>query len=386
MDENRKELKLVEQKLEPVEQEIKDLDRKIDDLDRKIEDLGERKLLLKKKQRKEGLSSDEEVDLEEFIEKIAGLKEKIAKLEKDKEDLKAVRREWLGIIKYGAKKDAEMKKEKYYEFRGKVIGSKAVKGIRKNLCRFAQTHCGYYHPINNTFSYEDDNLVVDIVFKTEQSALNFQTEFEFINTNISYSELEIESDVVPIDLIPISKRVLLRDYRSADFDSPEDSMFSQSEFTEYQPTDDIVRYQSLEKIEWLEFGSEGAHLISHKVCKKRKLLDLDISENNRLALSRQLHGYVDGLANGRRPTVKLNYVPSDEEFVDGRYRVVVGVEFLNQRVKAIVAPLLKDSSKQSDNPLMLECEVFVRNKEEFIEALMFKSEETQKLWEELEFR
>ncbi|KAJ3308322.1 hypothetical protein HDV04_001377 [Boothiomyces sp. JEL0838] len=359
MDENRAELKLAQQKLEAVEQ--------------KLEDLKQRKLELKQKQKKQELSSDEQVELEELLEEIVDLKQKEGK--------------WMDIIEFSIKKGKERKEEKYYEFRGKIVGSKSVKGIRKTLYRFAQTHSGYYHPFNKAFEYEDDNLLVDIVFKTDQEARNFQTELEFINTNISYSDLEIESDIAQIDLIPISKRVFLRDYKSTDCDSPEDSMFSKSEFTEYQPTDDIVVYQSLEKMSWLEDGSEGTHLLSHQVCKKRKLSDLDKSENNRLALSRQLHGYVDGLSNGFRPTVRLNYIPSSEEYVDGRYRVVVGVEFLNERVKGLVVPLLKDSSReQAGNALVYECDVFVRNKEEFIECLKFKSEETQKLWVELGFR
>jgi hypothetical protein len=198
--------------------------------------------------------------------------------------------------------------------------------------------------------------------------------------------LSTESKVIPIDFYPVSRRIILKDYSSNDFNSPADSIFSQSEYTEYQPTEDIVVYQSLEKIEWLEFGSEGAHLIARRICKKRKLTDLDRSDNNRLALSRQLHGYVDGLSNGQRPVVKLNYVPSDEEFIDGRYRIVVGVEFMSEKVKAIVAPLLKASSRQTNDPLIMECDVFVRNKQEFIDCLEFKSEETQKLWKELGFR
>ena len=227
---------------------------------------------------------------------------------------------------------------------------------------------------------------MDILFEEKQLALNFQTEFEFISTNISYSQLQTESEVNSTDCLPISRRILLKDYNSRETDSPDDSMFSQSEFTEYHPTDDMVRYQSIERIDWLEFGSEGAHLIASHVCKKSvKLLHLDKSENNRLALSRQLHGYVDGLSNGKRPVVKLNYVQSNEEFVDGRYRVVIGVQFLDNKVKALVQPLLKPSSRHTTDPLIMECDVYVRDKEEFIQSLQFKSNETEKIWNDLEF-
>ena len=150
--------------------------------------------------------------------------------------------------------------------------------------------------------------------------------------------------------------------------------------TEYSPTDDVVKYQSLEKIGWLEFGSEGAHLVSKKTCLKRKNDSLNRSENNRLALSRQLHGFVDGLSNGRRPVVKLNYVPGKEEKVDQRYRVTIGVEFLNQNVRALVEPLLKGGSRNTANPLVMECDVYVLDKKEFIECLIHKSNETRDIW------
>jgi hypothetical protein len=116
---------------------------------------------------------------------------------------------------------------------------------------------------------------------------------------------------------------------------------------------------------------------------KIKFDSLVKSENNRLALSRQLHGYVDGLSNGHRPVVKLNYVEGDEEFVDGRYKVTVGVQFLDQTVRSVVEPMLKQGSRNTTNPLVMECEVYVRDKNEFITSLKYKSEKTRKIWDEL---
>ncbi|KAJ3250015.1 hypothetical protein HK103_004158, partial [Boothiomyces macroporosus] len=94
MDENRAELKLAQQKLEAVEQ--------------KLEVLKQRKLELKQKQKKQELSSDEQVELEELLEEIADLKQKEGK--------------WMDIIEITIKKGKERKEEKYYEFRGKVVG------------------------------------------------------------------------------------------------------------------------------------------------------------------------------------------------------------------------------------------------------------------------
>lgn len=270
-----------------------------------------------------------------------------------------------------------------FEFKGGIVGSKQVKGIRKSLYNWAQNHIGYYHPKKKPFLYQDNNMTVDIVFETKKSALKFQNDFESISTHVSNSELETNSEIVLIDFFPLTERILLKDYKADETDSPPDSFLTRSEFTEYHTTDDIVLYQSIENEIWLKFGSEGAHLIPSHICRKRKLFQLDKSENNRLALSRQLHGYVDGLSNGNRPVVKLNYVPSKEEVVDGRYRVVIGVECFDEDVKALVVPMLKPGCRATSNPLIMNCDVFVRDKEEFIHSLKFKSQETEKIWQEL---
>jgi hypothetical protein len=267
--------------------------------------------------------------------------------------------------------------------KGRVEGSKTQKGVRKSLYRFSQNNCAFYHHPVGAFEYEGDDLVVDILFESRQNAINFQTEFEFLSTNIAFSQLNTESEIIPAINAQIGKRVLLKDYRNTDYDSPDDSIFSTSEFTTYQPTDDLTVYQSLEKPDFLQFGCEGAHLVSHHVCQKRKWISLDRSENNRLSLSRQMHGYVDGLSNGRRPVVGLHYVSSDETLIDGRYRVMVGVQCLDNKVKQLVEPLLKQGTESTADPLLFHCPVFVRDKDEFIKSLVFKSDETQILWNEL---
>ncbi|KAJ3269127.1 hypothetical protein HDV01_001861, partial [Terramyces sp. JEL0728] len=58
--------------------------KKLEAVEQKLENLEQRKSVLKKKQRREGLSSDEEVDLEELVEKIMKLEKK--------------EREWMKII------------------------------------------------------------------------------------------------------------------------------------------------------------------------------------------------------------------------------------------------------------------------------------------------
>ena len=152
-----------------------------------------------------------------------------------------------------------------------VSGSKLVKGIRKSLFRLAQIYIGYYHPSTPVFTYRDNDLHVDILFGTFDASLRFQTEFESIGTQVSFSQVETKSEITALNNVNLSSRIFLKHYSSVETDSPEDSFFSRTEiFTQYQPTDDMVKYQSIENADFLQFGSEGAHLIPSHICKKIK--------------------------------------------------------------------------------------------------------------------
>jgi hypothetical protein len=82
--------------------------------------------------------------------------------------------------------------------------------------------------------------------------------------------------------------------------------------------------------------------------------------------------------------IRLNYVTSEEEAIDGRYCVTLEIQCLEVDVAKLVEPLLKEGSKKTDI-LTFQCKVWVRDKIEFIENINFKSKETLKKWDELNF-
>jgi hypothetical protein len=127
--------------------------------------------------------------------------------------------------------------------KGRMEGSMTQKGVRKSFYRFSQNHCAFYHHPVAAFEYEGDDLVVDLLFESRQNAINFQTEFEFLSVNIAFYQLKTYSEIIPADNAQIGNRIFLKDYENTDFDSPDDSI-STSEFTTYQPTDDLTVYQS----------------------------------------------------------------------------------------------------------------------------------------------
>jgi hypothetical protein len=77
--------------------------------------------------------------------------------------------------------------------------------------------------------------------------------------------------------------------------------------------------------------AESCHLISKAHCQKyESYLRFDNDPNNRLALSRDLHGFFDEL-NTRVPLFKLSIIDiSPNQVLDSRYRVNIALTILNQ--------------------------------------------------------
>lgn len=71
----------------------------------------------------------------------------------------------------------------------------------------------------------------------------------------------------------------------------------------------------------------------------------------------------------------------DDIRVDGRYLVTVEVECLDERVRKLVEPTLKDGTRKVlDKPVLFHCDVRPRSKDIFISCLVEKSKETRLIW------
>ncbi|KAH9173630.1 hypothetical protein AeNC1_017713, partial [Aphanomyces euteiches] len=122
-------------------------------------------------------------------------------------------------------------------------------------------------------------------------------------------------------------------YVPQESESPQDTISSislTSSVTVVDPSTEEFCYQRIEDDRYfLPYGkAESCHLISRKESRdhKREFAKYDRDPNNRLALSREMHGYYDGLSY-EVPIV--NMIPGSIEekpSIDKRYKVEIFVK------------------------------------------------------------
>lgn len=109
---------------------------------------------------------------------------------------------------------------------------------------------------------------------------------------------------------------------------------------------------------------------------------LDNDSNNRLAMSRDLHGWFDHL-NTYLPLFYLEVVSiSDSIVLDDRYKVIISVKAINRQAADMIFCRLIDGSSKTDNPLEMNTFVYMKNPSIFQKCLEWKAKETNKLWDE----
>jgi hypothetical protein len=126
---------------------------------------------------------------------------------------------------------------------------------------------------------------------------------------------------------PLS-RIYFVHYDPQESESPQDTMSSislTSSVTVLDASTDEFRYQRIEHERFfLPHGkAESCHLVSKKLCRdqKREFAKYDRDPNNRLALSREMHGCYDGLSYD---VPIVNMLPGSVEqnrSVGSRYKV-----------------------------------------------------------------
>lgn len=283
--------------------------------------------------------------------------------------------------------------------------------MRSTIYAYADKHLGYYdagkdfvtYVVHNDDKGEADqegenydvledvkcDLKVRVLFKTEENALHFESEVRNqCNTPQSYlNGLSSSSSVnrISTDGIALGDRIFTFHYKPQDSDSPvmTASVYSFPN-TVYQVGHPLFIYQRIEHDGIFRdvYGCEGCHLMSkshciqHPSCKK-----YDADDNNRLALSSDMHSFFDG-RNCSCPLFNLNIKSASEEKVhDGRYEVKLNVVAFNANAKEIIFPRLKGT--QSSDPLVWETIVYVSDVVVFRTCLEWKTKRIQNEWEKM---
>ncbi|EGZ11330.1 hypothetical protein PHYSODRAFT_287330 [Phytophthora sojae] len=219
---------------------------------------------------------------------------------------------------------------------GSVENALITKGIRCKLYRMATLRIGYYDPTrcignkNVAFWYEDKKLCFHVLFETstcfymlslhrntaslransvsfiEDAALLFETDLRTGPQTLGspLTNQVVETRVAPANAVSTDlQRVFYCDYVPDDSESPQNTVSSISLTTSVSnldPSTDEFRFQRIEDEKFfLPYGkAESCHLVSRKQSRdhKREFAKYDRDSNNRLALSREMHGWFDGMS------------------------------------------------------------------------------------------
>ena len=168
---------------------------------------------------------------------------------------------------------------------------------------------------------------------SEHQALSFESQLlsESVTVASPLNGLEITTKVSRISPAPTDlRRIFFNQYIPTESESPQDklSQISSSITSLYGNTTDEFKYQRIEAEGC--FGhlgkAESAHLMSREHCRQFETYrKFDNNRSNRLALSRDMHGFYDELSTDL-PVVNMKVISiSNAPVTDGRYRVSGGI-------------------------------------------------------------
>lgn len=108
---------------------------------------------------------------------------------------------------------------------GSISDSLQVKGVRSRMYRNADNYLGYSEAGKIAFFYEGTTLRINVLFKSEDNALRFDSHLrnESITINSPMNSLTINADVSTTSTAQLGARIYYKDYIPTDSESPQDT-------------------------------------------------------------------------------------------------------------------------------------------------------------------
>jgi hypothetical protein len=272
----------------------------------------------------------------------------------------------------------------------KIENSSIVKGVWSRIYRLADFHIGYYdqkHP--NAIHYDEQALMVHILFKSEDKAMGFDSQLrnEECTIGSSLKNLIIYSKVAQVNQhnAELGDRIYYKDYVPEESDSPQGCLsLVTGTYSFYETTTDLFEYQRIEaKSLFSPIGkAESCHIMSRSHCNQyQSYSGYNDDESNRLALSCEMHAYYDG-RNVQIPVVNMSVLSvSEAPVVDNRYEVTLLVKVLNHEHKNLVLDRLKlGSAVYENNPLAMTTTVHIINPSIFKKCMEWKYKQIEAEW------
>ena len=278
----------------------------------------------------------------------------------------------------------------YWLVTGSISESKWRKGVRKRMYKLASQWLGYYDGEQPAFTYDDEhNLLLQVLFETKQNALQFENDVqnETITDVSPIRNLEVITDVTGINRQAVFRRIYQHHYNPDEHDSPQDGLSMISGTTSIlDMSRPVFIYQRLEKdsIFGSHYRADSCHLMSRAYCIQYndQFGDYNGDDNNRLALSADVHRWFDGIS----VDVPLFNLTIDEvsrfplSQVDGRYEVKLSVRAFDEEAARMLFGRLKEGSQSTQDPLVVKTFIFVTNPVIFRQCLEWKTAEINDKW------
>ena len=264
-------------------------------------------------------------------------------------------------------------------------------GIRAYIYNLAHSNNGFHIDEDHIASlkYVETDLYVQVAFKVEDNAFNFQRKLNDFNSGFLLPGVKL-CVVVSRTLSGVAgfDRIWPEDYSSSDSSSPTQSLLDVFQETQSEAAtavsfhSPLARYQSIEQpAAWATTRPERLHLISKCKCNS----DSDYakyknSDDNLISASRYFHEFFDGINNDHEMIIMSMGEVGDAEMLLGggsRVRVFVILTFLRDDVRDLVLPRLKVGTKLV-NPKLNQYEVslLVKNPTTFKFCLDWKMRST----------
>lgn len=228
-----------------------------------------------------------------------------------------------------------------------------------------------------------------LCYSEEREALQFENTLDEETVTISspLSGQAVTTSVVQVAPVVSNQlqRIYFKHYVAQESDSPQHTISSLSTTTSIiDVMTEEFRYQRIEAEDcFRSLGkAESCHLMSAAHCRKyTKYHKYDRDPNNRLARSREMHGFYDGL-NVAVPVMNI-FVESvsSTPVIDDRYEVKLIVRALDPEYGQRISSRLKEGSIMSADWMeMKKTSVFMKQPNIFCKCLKWKSKEIEEVW------
>ena len=276
----------------------------------------------------------------------------------------------------------------YYLAEMKLSGSKNLKGVRAEVYSTASKLGGFYfNRKEESIYYEDDDLIVKILFKDATECSKFVNQ---VDANLEYYSLMKDVFIsrtfqrVPT-INPTS--VLKRDYKTTD-ESSQDYSIALTQFTHVTTMTHIdfltetMMIENPSNEDFMGLKCYKCHLMSQTEFPQYK-----DNPNNSLWMSWSTHQRFDALhtiGDHRVPQFAISFKERSNvvEKIDDldREKVSITIEFQDELILRVLSNRVKAGATVDIEKKTIVTDIFVENAEEFETFLTHKYKETQFMW------